>query len=102
MNKKHILIFFLAGMVIFSYSFRNTETQPKAYAAHYLQRLQSFKQSELALIAAIDKADISKPEERESLKKEISKARIAMKSMDYWLRYLEPLAYKKINSPLPV
>ncbi len=102
MNKKHILIFFLAGIAIFSYSFRNTATQPEAYAKHYLQRLQTFKQREQHLLAVIDNSDLTKHADVERIKQEIANTRLSMKSMDYWLRYLEPLAYKKINSPLPV
>ena len=32
----------------------------------------------------------------------IPQARLAMKKVDIWLRYLEPTLYKKINGPLPI
>jgi cytochrome c peroxidase len=37
-----------------------------------------------------------------SLKKEIHGLRVNLKTADFWLRYYEPLLYKKINAPLPV
>jgi len=32
----------------------------------------------------------------------IELARLKLKGIDFWLRYLDPIAYKKINGPLPV
>jgi cytochrome c peroxidase len=37
-----------------------------------------------------------------SLNDGINKARLQLKACDFWLRYLEPNAYKQINGPLPV
>lgn len=39
---------------------------------------------------------------REELLAATYRGRLSMKSADFWLRYLEPLAYKKINGPLPI
>jgi cytochrome c peroxidase len=39
---------------------------------------------------------------REELLAATYRVRLSMKSADFWLRYLEPLAYKKINGPLPI
>jgi len=36
------------------------------------------------------------------LKKLINETRLKLKSIDFWLRYFEPVAYKKINGPLPI
>ena len=30
------------------------------------------------------------------------KSRARLKAIDFWLRYFEPIAYRKINGPLPV
>ena len=37
-----------------------------------------------------------------ALKQRIFEARLALKKADFWLRYLEPISYKKINGPLAV
>jgi len=37
-----------------------------------------------------------------AVKEQIWEARLKMKGLDFWLRYLEPTVYKKINGPLPV
>ncbi|MEZ5023360.1 MAG: hypothetical protein R2728_08890 [Chitinophagales bacterium] len=37
-----------------------------------------------------------------SILNEIYSTRKQLKATDFWLRYLSPLAYKKINAPLPI
>ena len=46
--------------------------------------------------------DFQSPKDIEATKEQINLARTDMKRMDFWLRYLEPVAYKTINGPLPV
>ncbi|MBK6522634.1 MAG: hypothetical protein IPG08_10000 [Sphingobacteriaceae bacterium] len=41
-------------------------------------------------------ADINK------IRDEINSCRLELKGIDIWLRYLEPISYKRINGPLPV
>ncbi len=54
------------------------------------------------LLNLIGKTDITQPEGLELIKQEISKARVSLKSVDFWLRYIDPIAYKQVNGPLPV
>lgn len=35
-------------------------------------------------------------------KKDIHQLRYELKKIDFWLRYLDPIAYKKLNGPLPI
>ena len=47
-------------------------------------------------------SDITTLKGKTAIKEQIATARMALKPADFWLRYLEPVAYKKINGPLPV
>lgn len=72
--------------------------QQSDYMSHYerlmidvsddLQRCNSLAESQNISLSELQKATYQ--------------ARMSMKRADFWLRYLEPLAYKKINGPLPV
>lgn len=46
--------------------------------------------------------DINQPEQKKYITTAINATRVKLKACDFWLRYLEPVAYKKINGPLPV
>jgi cytochrome c peroxidase len=54
------------------------------------------------LYTTIQQADVTTPVGRTQVQAQINTARIALKRADFWLRYLEPLAYRSINGPLPV
>ncbi len=77
-----------------------TENSP--YRTLYRTRIQQFRQDQQTLLARIEVADCSTEKGKEELKQDIHHARLAMKRVDIWLRYLDPLAYKKVNAPLPV
>jgi cytochrome c peroxidase len=50
----------------------------------------------------INNTDCNTPEGRQQLLATIHTARTTLKHLDIWLRYLEPVAYNKINGQLPV
>lgn len=67
----------------------------------YTARLAEFQQEQRALIKLVEnQKDISG--DNIILAKQIEETRSKLKAIDLWLRYLEPVAYKKINGPLPV
>jgi cytochrome c peroxidase len=73
-----------------------------AYPQLYHQKLQDFQLSLSKLSTLIGNEKVIKTQSIFNIKKQITDSRIAMKKIDFWLRYLEPLAYKKINAPLPI
>lgn len=100
--KKTIIFEFLLLLIIFaSASFKTGHTEID-YTENYTNRIKDLQQKEQQLLNSIQKADFSVASETESLKKQINLARLSLKSADFWLRYLEPISYKKINGPLPV
>jgi cytochrome c peroxidase len=94
-----ILLWFAAiSMVLASFSNNNPET----YSALYTKELNAFQQQQSLLLETITKADLHTEQGMAQVKKQLAKTRVNMKTVDFWLRYIEPLAYKQVNSPLPV
>jgi cytochrome c peroxidase len=94
-----ILVFFLGGSVLLSFK---KEGNAGKYTAKYKTELNNFKSSLVELVAIISAADVNSKEGKDKVQDRISLVRQHLKSMDFWLRYLEPTEYKKINGPLPV
>ncbi|HEY2350302.1 MAG TPA: cytochrome c peroxidase [Puia sp.] len=51
---------------------------------------------------AIQNCNLSSEDSIRSLRGNIEIARLKLKNVDFWLRYFEPNAYRKMNGPLPV
>ncbi len=96
--KKLCLILFVI-VAASSFSPKNEHT---VYYHRYLNGLDSLSRQQRILTDAIKNADLSSPSKVAALKNEIELARLKLKNVDFWLRYFEPVAYKKINGPLPV
>ncbi len=101
MIKKSCLFFSLVLVVLAGVSFKN-DIQETPYQAYYRQELQEFVDVQKNLLEKIKTSDLKKTEQVETIKNEINHTRIQLKHLDFWLRYLEPISYKKINGPLPV
>jgi cytochrome c peroxidase len=74
----------------------------EVYSSLYLNGLDSFATRQRTLEQNISQSNLRNPSEVNRIRLMISSCRMYMKQMDIWFRYLDPLAYKKINSPLPV
>ncbi len=88
-----------SGLVLIS--FRNSSSSEK-YVSDYLNKLNDFKALQLDLVHFIEESNVHSTKQVEELKKKIILARINLKGLDFWLRYIEPTTYRKINGPLPV
>lgn len=97
---KAVIAFLLFGpLAIWSTASRSPEN-PAAYANLYREKIADFRRQQLILLQCIENGDPNT--DREKIKRQLNLARDKMKAADFWLRYLDPLAYKKINGPLPV
>src|ERR1700676_3814486 len=74
----------------------------KSYNNLFSNELQEFKIQQSALENTIIHTDLSSEKNIQSLRIQIEAARLKLKNIDFWLRYFEPNAYRKINGPLPV
>lgn len=72
------------------------------YSDYYFTELREFKLKQTALMQVITAANLSSEEGNIAVRRSIEEARVKLKNIDFWLRYFEPNAYRKINGPLPV
>lgn len=101
MKTKLLLLLLFIATVTFSYSFREGSSS-ELYTATYNKNLNDFKLCQENLLTVIAGSDLTQPKDIDRIKEKIKNTRTKLKSADFWFRYLEPLAYKKINGPLPV
>ena len=97
---KAFSIIFFTIFTIFCLSF--SKKGNRSYNNLYKNSLLEFRQQEVVLETFIIQADLSSEENMKSLRRQIEAARLKLKNIDFWLRYFEPNAYRKINGPLPV
>lgn len=90
----------LAILVFACFAFSGSDTQ--GYASYYKDEVHRFVSIQQQLLALTESTEHNDDAYRESLKKGIARSRMALKRIDFWLRYFEPVAYKKVNGPLPV
>ena len=83
-------------VVVFSFS---SGPGINSYKQFYFSELKQLEEQQRDLLLRSQNGADAQAEE---LKGSINQARLKMKEMDFWLRYLAPLSQKKINGPLPV
>ncbi len=101
MKKNFIIIFLSLSALLAVLAFKKTSAKA-GYTETYYKRLNALKARQLALFRIIQYSGNMMQKERQAIKTQIQEARRLLKGMDFWLRYLEPVSYKKINGPLPV
>ena len=99
MKKTLFLSVFILLVFILSSYYKPAEQN--LYAAYYTQKVNAFKKKQAELLDSIKNNSLT-AEQVQSIIVMIKKNRLALKEIDFWLRYFEPIAYKKINGPLPV
>jgi len=97
---KALLVIVSIGITIFCLSFN--EKRSHAYSNLYFEAITEFKSEQSALENTINSSNLTTEENIMAVRQEIEKARLKLKDIDFWLRYFEPNAYRKINGPLPV
>ena len=91
----------LIFLLLLAYGFMALDRSPDPYRAYYLWRIDALDSAIAGVRRCADTAALS-PTGIQSIKKRICYARLQLKAADIWLRYLDPLAYKRINGPLRV
>ncbi|HET6999698.1 MAG TPA: cytochrome c peroxidase [Puia sp.] len=97
---KAFTIIFCTIFTIFCLSFNKKGN--KSYNQLYNRSLQEFRQQQVILEKFILQTDLSSEDNLRSVRGQIEIARLKLKNIDFWLRYFEPNAYRKMNGPLPV
>jgi cytochrome c peroxidase len=100
MKKATSISFLIFTFTIFnSSSFRLKE--PLSYISFYKERITGFKKEQTELLEQIHNMETCSGENAALIADKIQRIRLKLKAIDFWLRYLEPIVYKKINGPLP-
>ncbi len=84
-----------------SHSFKN-DLNKTEYLENYTNKIIKLRSGTKELLELIEASDLKKEADKQKVIGKINLTRIALKNVDIWLRYIDPLAYKKINGPLPV
>ncbi|MCD6011823.1 MAG: cytochrome peroxidase [Flavipsychrobacter sp.] len=90
----------IIAIVGFACSFFSLKPAPTPYENFYARSLSAFEKEQQTLLDAINETPI--PDGKDEIIIRIRQLRRKLKASDFWLRYFEPVAYKKINGPLPV
>ena len=99
---KFTILLLIVGTVFFLSTASQSIGTPNAYASLYQTNINNFAFQQSDLLQRIEKSDVHLSSDLEKISIQIGLARDEMKRVDFWLRYLDPIAYKKINGPLPV
>ncbi len=97
---KAFFVVLVTVVMILCFSFSKKINRP--YNEIYSNSLQAFRQQQQILLNFISSSDLTSSRDIDSIRVLIEEARIKLKNIDFWLRYFEPNAYRKINGPLPV
>jgi cytochrome c peroxidase len=103
MKKVGILVaIILVGMVC-SFSPGNQQSaNSDPYHTAYGSALYDLENSLQQVASVIKSTESLNETTKKNISSNIAKARLSLKNADIWLRYMEPVAYNKINGPLPV
>ena len=101
MKKEYLVILSFALLLFVTVSFHAAHNE-HAYRNIYKEKLNKFVESQELLNKEINHSNLSSQHGVANIRTLIENSRLEMKSVDFWLRYLDPLSYKKINGPLLV
>jgi cytochrome c peroxidase len=92
----------ISAILIAASCFSFSLQKKKEYNNLYSASLDKFGKELSLLSATIKNTDITTGQGREKVREQIRAGRLTLKGVDFWLRYFEPVAYRRINGPLPV
>lgn len=102
LSKKQKVVFLIFPVLLLAiFSFKKPD-ESAFYSQHYREKVGDFIEYQNELIEFVKGCKIDDEKNLNSIQRGIWQNRLKMKGLDFWLRYLEPLSYKKINGPLPV
>ena len=101
MNKKFTIITICCCAIIFLLSF-DERTNTNRYSDKYFEKQQAFTTALTDLKSTIEKSNLADAQDIANIQSKITQCRVELKGIDFWIRYIEPIMYRRINGPLPV
>lgn len=99
--RKNALIVLSVLLIALCVSFRMEDSE-NTYLLHYKKNIKHLINEQSQLLLEINSQKGSLISDKTTLLLKIKEQRLLLKGLDFWLRYLEPTTYIKINGPLPV
>ncbi len=101
MNRVYFTVISLVTLVLITnLSFKSVTND--SYTQLYHSKINGFYQDETALLSLIKKLNIDSGYGRQEIIYKLKQSRLQLKGIDFWLRYLDPVVYHKINGALSV
>lgn len=97
--KKSAFILIIVTLLLLSFKKYNSGND---YIDLYSNRIGNFESKLKELQGVINARELTNAADINKIRDEINSCRLELKGIDIWLRYLEPISYKRINGPLPV
>lgn len=94
-----IITTFAAALFLISFGPNNATN---TYNQGYYRHINELKEQQELLLQAVAQMPARGDSALTPVREALQRCRNKMKEADFWLRYLEPINYKKINGPLPV
>lgn len=101
MKRIYLLSFIIVAVTVATTSF-NKRSNTTLYESTYFGELGTFRQTLKQLEQHIIAGNANTAAGLDNIRQEINAARVQLKKMDFWFRYLDPTVYKRINGPLPL
>lgn len=98
MNRRKIAIW--AVLLVWCFILGFTDNAPTTYQTQYRVRIGELVETLDNLL--LPSGQTSFVRNTKNWFREIRKARLKLKAVDFWIRYLEPQLYRQVNGPLPV
>ena len=101
MRKACFLVLLFFGFLLLLSSSRKPAA-PAGYISFYNNSILEFRDKLSGLIENSRNTNSISQFQKNDLLDQIKINRLALKKIDFWIRYFEPIAYRRINGPLPV
>ncbi len=101
MKRRLLFSLLVATIALACFSFKEN-SNPALYVSGYKKRLSAFSAKQDSLLQLISNSNLSDSNDLTKIRAGIHAARLEMKGADFWLRYLSPNEYRRINGPLPI
>ena len=100
--KKTFLLVILSGIVSIAILSFHQRTAAGSYAQAYFSEFKTFQDIQKKLLEQAKVSQLTSANDIEKFRQAIHDARVQLKRVDFWFRYLDPVQYNKVNGPLPV
>jgi cytochrome c peroxidase len=97
-----VVVFLALSATFLSLLSSSPNPLPVKLASQFSDEITSLQTRWLNLMHTVERIEKLDAEQVQEIRDSIHQLRIGLKANDFWLRYVDPLAYKKLNAPLPV